>query len=470
MPLVHMHNIHFFLVFQPCRGGEMDYQKGEALSGAAPRQQQLNESSAIVYTPSDLGIDIQQDTLSADGPSDDMFRIKLLKSAFSMMRQTKLQTLKRRDRSAEKDPAFAELVQYVDDMFSALKIRDALKQSKCIVLMHLPFNLHWFLLLSDDGYYYEIQPYFTTSPNFGEIEFFLRQEGFTEVDRILAAVRALPVYNDNFTETIVTALNTLTTRTLTTFDCVRYFSERISRPDNYSAWLQEGYLNSLAESADNIVHVVCAAYKTISPDALLRQEDCWSDLIARNRSSKDGMRAIRIYMQQEVAIIMSDLFNKIDGREASLQLAHYTEIFQRVPSPDELNVYHNKFIRTAVRMMKESNNSQDGVDPRIKQVEGYIQMHYSDRLQMSQLASVAGLSTTYLSCLFRQETGSTVVDYIRNIRICKAKTLLRYADIPVTEVAWQCGYQDNSYFTREFKKASGCSPLEYRKKITNQNK
>lgn len=95
----------------------------------------------------------------------------------------------------------------------------------------------------------------------------------------------------------------------------------------------------------------------------------------------------------------------------------------------------------------------------------YIRVHYAEKLTLQQLADKAGLSTSYLSGHFSKEAGMTISSYVRKTRINHAKLLLQYMTIPVTEIAYQCGYQDISYFIKEFRKETGCSPVEYRKNV-----
>ncbi len=65
---------------------------------------------------------------------------------------------------------------------------------------------------------------------------------------------------------------------------------------------------------------------------------------------------------------------------------------------------------------------------------------------------------------FRKSAGHTIMDEIHAVRLEKAKALLRYGGLPVSEVAYQCGYSSESYFRRLFKSATGLSPLKFRRR------
>jgi len=100
---------------------------------------------------------------------------------------------------------------------------------------------------------------------------------------------------------------------------------------------------------------------------------------------------------------------------------------------------------------------------KIEEAIQYIQNHYSDsNLSVEMLAEVAGYTPNYFSKLFKEMTGINSGEYIRKIRIGKAKELLRQGDHKVSDVAEVCGYINNSHFYSAFKKDVGMTPSAYR--------
>ena len=92
----------------------------------------------------------------------------------------------------------------------------------------------------------------------------------------------------------------------------------------------------------------------------------------------------------------------------------------------------------------------------------YINTHYSEKITLDSLSRQVHLTQTYLSRIFREETGETITAYICRIRIDRGKDLLRHKALSVADIAQMVGFEDQSYFTRVFKKQVGCSPLQYR--------
>ncbi|NPV28643.1 MAG: AraC family transcriptional regulator [Firmicutes bacterium] len=102
----------------------------------------------------------------------------------------------------------------------------------------------------------------------------------------------------------------------------------------------------------------------------------------------------------------------------------------------------------------------------INRVVGYIEQNYQlQDLSLKKVARAVYLSPTYLSRLFKKEKGMTLTDYINNIRVEKAKVLLRQNSQTIEDIARSVGFRDRSYFCRLFKKIVGISPTEYRSRI-----
>ena len=94
----------------------------------------------------------------------------------------------------------------------------------------------------------------------------------------------------------------------------------------------------------------------------------------------------------------------------------------------------------------------------------YIDMHPTDALSLEELASHVGYSTYYLSRKFKKETGCSINDYIRKVRIDRAKSMLSFSDEPIGQIAEELHFSSASHFADAFRKAEGILPQTYRKK------
>ncbi len=100
----------------------------------------------------------------------------------------------------------------------------------------------------------------------------------------------------------------------------------------------------------------------------------------------------------------------------------------------------------------------------IKKVVKYIKRHYDEELTVEKISAHCGYSRFYVSKTFKEITGYTVIWYINAARIEKAKSLLKNGDLSMSEVALQCGFVNQSYFGKVFKRLENISPHEYKAK------
>lgn len=94
----------------------------------------------------------------------------------------------------------------------------------------------------------------------------------------------------------------------------------------------------------------------------------------------------------------------------------------------------------------------------------YIKEHYRTPIRLSELAKRYSISAEHLSRVFKSETGLGFNQYLTMIRLQKAEAMLKNSpSIPITEVAFACGFNDGNYFSYKFKQAYGISPSTARR-------
>ncbi|HBN84918.1 MAG TPA: hypothetical protein DDZ89_13870 [Clostridiales bacterium] len=112
-----------------------------------------------------------------------------------------------------------------------------------------------------------------------------------------------------------------------------------------------------------------------------------------------------------------------------------------------------------------TNNGFDSYKENMNKAIGYINNHYSDKIYVDDICKIAAMSKTYFSHYFKQSTGKTFTEYINHLRVRKAMVLLTETQDSILEICNSCGYHDNTYFSRVFKKETGLSPGQYRRKL-----
>ena len=111
---------------------------------------------------------------------------------------------------------------------------------------------------------------------------------------------------------------------------------------------------------------------------------------------------------------------------------------------------------------KEENKSLAS----IKKILDYINLNYSQSLTAAELTALSNYSEYYFMKLFKQYTGKTLIAYINDLRIEKAKPMLLHSDSSVTEIALEVGFNNTSYFIKKFQQATGMSPHKFRRNLS----
>jgi transcriptional regulator GlxA family with amidase domain len=99
---------------------------------------------------------------------------------------------------------------------------------------------------------------------------------------------------------------------------------------------------------------------------------------------------------------------------------------------------------------------------KIKKVYNYVQANYNKKIKVEEVASLVDLSVVSFSRLIKQRTGKTFIDFLNELRLGYATRLLIESNKTVTEICYECGFNNISNFNRIFKKSQGYTPSEFR--------
>ncbi|WP_052714091.1 helix-turn-helix domain-containing protein [Paenibacillus dauci] len=101
-------------------------------------------------------------------------------------------------------------------------------------------------------------------------------------------------------------------------------------------------------------------------------------------------------------------------------------------------------------------------DPRIDEVLQYLYLHYTNDIRIEHLAQHVCLSPSHLSHLYKEQTGETIMDTVLRLRLEQAKHLLCFTTRYIGEIAYEVGFNSQTYFTCKFTRHFGISPSLYR--------
>lgn len=172
---------------------------------------------------------------------------------------------------------------------------------------------------------------------------------------------------------------------------------------------------------------------------------------------------MRQYVMMDIYISVVSFGQEMNIPEPEIQKECGTikETSDHIHSVEEMLIYIRKLIKSMLRL--RDSLSRDRYRDVIEAAESYMKEHYmSDEISLGNVASSVGMSASYFSSIFSQETGRTFVEYLTDIRMDKAKELLMCSNKKTSEIGFDVGYKDSHYFSSIFKKTQGCSPKEYR--------
>lgn len=161
---------------------------------------------------------------------------------------------------------------------------------------------------------------------------------------------------------------------------------------------------------------------------------------------------------------------RFSDNEQELLSSILNELFMisKNKSSTQALLIHNKFIEflyTLYRLSKNNLYEPEQISTsssKIYTIASYIHEHFSDELSLESLARKFYVSTYYLSHLFKEVTGFTLIHYIQMTRVRNAQQLLLFTDKKITEIAAECGFTSFSQFNRVFNKFCSSSPRNYK--------
>ena len=102
----------------------------------------------------------------------------------------------------------------------------------------------------------------------------------------------------------------------------------------------------------------------------------------------------------------------------------------------------------------------------MRRIIGYIRNNYMRKITLDEIAEQVYMSKSHVSKIFNEEMGVSLTAFINGVRVEKAKILLSDASLSVADIAQLTGFEDQSYFTKQFKLLTGLSPKKYREKLS----
>ena len=178
--------------------------------------------------------------------------------------------------------------------------------------------------------------------------------------------------------------------------------------------------------------------------------------------SKDSVRNMKYHFTISTAVIARECIKAGLPLSESYSLSdYYIQSCDQCTKIEEISVLHNEMCIAYAKKMQQFNKKNVCSKPVVKAID-YIYEHLNTRITLEDLSEFCKLSNSYLSRLFKKETGLTVSDYILAKKLETAKSMLAFSDYSIAEIAAALAFPSQSYMTNALKKECGLTPLQYR--------
>ena len=166
----------------------------------------------------------------------------------------------------------------------------------------------------------------------------------------------------------------------------------------------------------------------------------------------------QVYIKFLFSNLLKDFYEKIPNADENL-LNEEIDVLYRATIFDTVN----EIVLNNVKRLEDAFGANPQMVHReIEIVKQYIYEHYNEDITVDSLAEKVYMAPSYLSSVFKKETGQNLSKFIKSYRMEQAKELLENTMLKIVDIANKCGYQNVSYFCSSFRDCYGVSPQKFR--------
>ena len=204
--------------------------------------------------------------------------------------------------------------------------------------------------------------------------------------------------------------------------------------------------------------VILSGYRDFSYAQTAMQIGVSDYLLKPIKKTDFGDMLHRMYERLEAKIGQAAYYQVLDGYARGL--VGEEEVKHVVSSVQPVNVAQRPGV-----LAKEGEQSPTKI---VRDALYYIRRHYNENISLTDVAEHINVNKSYLCDVFKKEQKVTILQYMTNLRIEKAKELLLHTDMKMYEISVEVGYNDYTYFSQIFKRNTGSTLSEFRKKYARK--
>jgi AraC-like DNA-binding protein len=174
--------------------------------------------------------------------------------------------------------------------------------------------------------------------------------------------------------------------------------------------------------------------------------------------------------RREAVLLLLDVLQKVEARihpeAGEAYAAARVALLREFAGQDDPEAAGARFLPALDRLLAPLRASSPPAPSLVQRARTLIEESYRERLSLSSVAARLHVSPAHLSRVFRQQTGSTLTEFVHQTRLCHARRLLAEGGRTICEIAYLVGYQNYRDFYRNFTKHESASPGEVRRRGT----
>ena len=238
-------------------------------------------------------------------------------------------------------------------------------------------------------------------------------------------------------------------------------SQSLHLNTEFIPWIKEQYKHG------SEVASLCVGAFMLASTGLIKGKKC-----ATHWAAADAFRQMFPDIQLMPEKIITDEFGIYSSGGAYSFLNLLLHIVEKYCGRD-VTVFLSKLLEIEIERKSQSpfaifNGQKEHEDEPIKKAQEYIESNVSEKISVDQLAGIFLISRRNFERRFKKATSNTPVEYLQRAKIEAAKKSLEAGRENINEVMYAVGYSDSKAFRTTFKKITGLSPLEYRKKYSRE--
>lgn len=178
---------------------------------------------------------------------------------------------------------------------------------------------------------------------------------------------------------------------------------------------------------------------------------------------------------EQEELFLNKIFNCSHNLKSILEKILLEKDYNGLYSPDLIICYLKEFIIELLRELSNQNNLKklhtsmqaNTNNNYVNLTLEYIYQNFNKKITISDIAHMISISESYLSRIFKDVMGVTIIEYINNYRLEKSKEYIKSTELNLTQIAEILGFNSIHYFSKQFKKKYEMSPITYSKSLKN---